>query len=127
MTRTVLVIKDQRSIRNLIHILLSAQWLEPSEIRRRDGLADIAGSCFGSVLLDLRPAAESAADLPAGILRMRHTLFGGVLYVSGEVSDFGIVERIRRDCLTRVRRVSIFYEMWDRLRLLFHLAPSESV
>lgn len=124
--RTVLVVDDSVSIRNLIYILLTTKKAEACEDCGEDGLAAFAGGGVGSVLLDLRSPVASDTQVPEGMVRMRHSLFGGVLYISGEVSDPGIMERIKRNCLTHARSVSIFYELWDKLRWLFRVAIPES-
>lgn len=124
--RTVLVVDDSVSIRNLIYILLSTQKLEASEEGGENALAAFAGGGVGSVLLDLRSPAGTDAETPEGVAKMRHSLFGGVLYISGEISDPGLMDRINRNCLTRARRVGILYEIWDKVRWLFRAAVPES-
>lgn len=124
--RTVLVVNDSVSIRNLIYILLSAQKLEAGEEGGESTLAAFAGGGVGSVLLDLRSPAASDAEASEGVVQVRHSLFGGVLYISGEISDPAIMGRINRNCLTHARRVGILYEIWDKVRWLFRAAVPES-
>lgn len=124
--RTVLVVDDSASIRNLIYILLAAHSHEAGEDGCENALAPFARGDVGSVLLDLRLPANAEPDAAAGIVKVRHSLFGGVLYISGEVTDPRLMERIQRNCITRARRVSIFYEIWDKVRWLFRVAAPES-
>lgn len=127
MRRRVLVVEDESSIRNLIYVLLGALKCE-SEVAYsgKQALAMIARENFDAVLLDLRSENVSAPEVVSGIQKMQPSLVGRILYISGEVSDPGIVDMIERNCITRSRQAHLVRDVWDRLRLLFGEAESAS-
>lgn len=119
MRRKVLVVEEESSIRNLIYVLLGALECE-SDVAccGPQALAMVERENFDAVLLDLRSSSLAARQLVSGIQQIRPSLIGRVLYITGEVSDPGILDLIEQNCVTRVRRGQLLHDVWDRLRQL---------
>lgn len=119
MRRKVLVVEEESSIRNLIYVLLGAMQCESDvACSGPQALAMVEREDFDAVLLDLRSSSLAAKQIVSGIQQMRPSLIGRVLYITGEVSDPGILDLIERNCITRVRRAHLLHDVWDRLRQL---------
>ncbi|MGH9353857.1 MAG: response regulator [Terriglobia bacterium] len=119
MSRKVLVIEDEPSIRNLIYVLLAALHCEGEvAYSGQQAVAMMSRESFDAVLLDLRCSGDSAEQVVSTIRAIRPSLVGRILFITGEVSDPATMAMIERNCLPYVRSHRLMNELWDRLRIL---------
>ncbi|MGH9327362.1 MAG: response regulator [Terriglobia bacterium] len=120
MSRKVLVVEDEPSIRNLIYVLLRALKCE-GEVAYNDqqALAMVSRGAFDAVLLDLRCSDASPEEVVSRIHAMRPNLVGRILCITSEVSDATTMNMIESNCLPYVRRGQLMNDLWDRLRVVF--------
>ena len=125
MARKVLVVEDEPSIRNVLYVLLAALKCEGDvAYSGQQALAMIGRGSFDAVLLDLRCADPSAAEVLSKINEIRPNLVGRILFITGEVSDPGTLTMIERNCAPHVTQGRLIEDLWDRLRSIFGQAHS---
>src|SRR2546427_10893192 len=86
--RKVLILEDEPSIRNVLCVLLSGVGCEGDvALTDRQALELVSRESFDAVLLDLRSCSYSPEKLVADMERIRPSLVGRVLVITGEVAD----------------------------------------
>ncbi len=124
MSRRVLVIEDEPSVRNLVYILLSALQCEGDvAYNGRQALAMIRRESFDAVLLDLRCSDVPADQVLSKIKEIRPNLVGRVLFITGQVSDPQTAALIERSCVPPVQETRLMQDLWERLRSVLGPAP----
>ncbi len=127
MTRKVLVIERESSIRNMIYVLLGALKCEGDvAYSGQQALAMIQRESFDAVLLDLRCADAGPDQVVSKIHEIRPNLVGRILFITSEVSDAETLEFIERGCVPCVHHGRVIQELWERLRLLLGHAPQSA-
>lgn len=120
MSRKVLVIEDEPSIRNLIYVLLGALKCEGEvAYTGQQALVMISRESFDAVLLDLRCSDSPPEEVVSKIETVCPSLVGRILFITGEVSDPAAMKMIESKCLPYVRRGRVMNDLWDRLRVVF--------
>jgi hypothetical protein len=74
---------------------------------------------FDAVLLDLRCLDAVPERVVSGILEIRPNLMGRVLVITGEVTDQDTMDLIEHKCLLRVPQHHLWYELWNKPRMLW--------
>jgi DNA-binding NtrC family response regulator len=99
--RKVLIIKDQPSIRNVLHVLVAGLSyggdIAPSI---NQTLSIIRHDQFDTVLLELRSTQPPKMD--SAITELRPILVGRVLVITGEVSNLSTLEMIEHSAVSHV-------------------------
>ena len=123
--RTVLIIEDEPSIRNVLCVLLAGMRCE-GNIAPTAGqaLAMIEKRDFDAVLLDLRCSEMPARETVSALKNLRPSLIGKVLVITGDVSDPQTMEMIKKNHWPYIPRHRVMQELWDRLRSLLGLSQS---
>ncbi len=123
--RRILIIEDEPSIRNVIYVLLAGLDCD-SEIAYsgKQALGMILRSSFDAVLLDLRSAESPPEEMLSQMKKIRPSLVGRVLVITGEVSDPRMMEWVERQCLAHLPGNRLRQDLWGRLRAILGLAPS---
>lgn len=117
MSRKVLVIEDEPSIRNVVYILLAALQCDGDvAYNGQQALAMISRESFDAVLLDLRCSGLPADQVISKINEIRPSLVGRVLFITGEVADPRTAEIIERSCIPHVSQGRLMQDLWERLR-----------
>lgn len=127
--RTVLIIEDEPSIRNLLCVLLAGLGCEGDIAQNaREALALIEKQSFDAVLLDLRCSEMPAREAVSALKNLRPSLVGKVLVITGEVSDRQTMKLIKKNRWPYIPRHRVMQELWERLRSLlgFSQPPSNS-
>jgi len=126
--RKILIIEDEPAIRNVLFVLLAGGGCEGHvayDIRQALGM--IRNDSFDAVLLDLRSTNLPPADeiIPA-ITKVRPSLLGRVLVITGEVTDPETLATLERYTLPHVPRNKIVSDLWNSLRTLLAFTPSRA-
>ena len=125
--RTVLIIEDEPSIRNVLCVLLAAMRCEGDIVpTASQALAIIEKQDFDAVLLDLRCSEMPATETVSALKNLRPSLVGKVLVITGDVSDPQTMEMIRKNHWPYIPRHRVMQELWERLRSLLGFLPSPS-
>ncbi len=121
--RKVLILEDEPSIRNVLCVLLSGVGCEGDvALTDRQALELVSRESFDAVLLDLRSCSYSPEKLVADMERIRPSLVGRVLVITGEVADPQTLDLVERLCLPNVPRSRLVHEIWSQLRRVFGVA-----
>ncbi|HEV2348503.1 MAG TPA: response regulator [Terriglobia bacterium] len=123
--RKVLIIEDEPSIRNIIYVLLARADCD-GEIAYsgKQALGMIPRSSFDAVLLDIRSAEAPPEAMVAQMKKLRPSLVGRVLVITGETADPRILDWIDHHSLQHLPGNRLMQDLWDRLRVILGLAPS---
>ena len=123
--RTVLIIEDEPSIRNVLCVLLAGLQCEGDIVpSAREALAIVEKRNFDAVLLDLRCSEMNATETVSALKNLRPSLVGKVLVITGDVSDPQTMELIRKNHWPFIPRHRVMQELWDRLRSLLGFPPT---
>ena len=110
--RKVLIIEDEPSIRNVLYVLLAGVGCDGDVAHDTDqALSMIRKDQFDAVLLDLRSAHLPPEQMVSAITELRPSLVGRVLVITGEVSDPGTLEMLKRYAMPHVPRSRITSEL----------------
>jgi DNA-binding NtrC family response regulator len=122
--RTVLVVEDEPSIRNVLCVLLAGLRCEGDIVpSTSQALAIIEKRDFDAVLLDLRCSEMPATETVSALKNLRPSLVGKVLVITGDVSDPQTMEMIKKNHWPYIPRQRVMQELWDRLRSLLGFSP----
>lgn len=123
--RKVLIIEDEPSIRNIIYVLLAGADCD-GEIAYsgKQAIGMISRNSFDAVLLDIRSAAVPPEEVVSEMKRLRPSLIGRVLVITGETADPGILDWIDGHSLQHLPGNRLMQDLWDRLRTILHLVPT---
>ena len=122
--RTVLIIEDEPSIRNVLCVLLAGLRCEGDIVpNAREALAAIEKRSFDAVLLDLRCSEMNATEAVSALKNLRPSLVGKILVITGDVSDPQTMELIKKNHWPFIPRHRVMQELWDRLRSLLGFSP----
>ena len=125
--RTVLIIEDEPSIRNVLCVLLAGLRCEGDIVpNAREALAMVEKHDFDAVLLDLRCSEMPATEAVSALKNLRPSLVGKILVITGDVSDPQTMELIKKNHWPYIPRHRVMQELWDRLRSLLGFSPSDS-
>lgn len=127
--RTVLIIEDEPSIRNVLCVLLAGLRCEGDIVpNAHEALAMVEKQSFDAVLLDLRCSEMSANETVSALKNLRPSLVGKVLVITGDVSDPQTMEMIKKNHWPYIPRHRVMQELWERLRSLlgFSQSPPDS-
>ena len=125
--RTVLIIEDEPSIRNVLCVLLAGMRCEGDIVpTASQALAMIEKQDFDAVLLDLRCSEMPATEPVSALKNLRPSLIGKVLVITGDASDPQTMEMIKKNHWPYIPRHRVMQELWDRLRFLLGLSQSPS-
>jgi CheY-like chemotaxis protein len=110
--RKVLIIEDEPSIRNVLHVLLAGLGYDSDAASDAfQGLSMIRRGEFDAVLLDLRCSQLPPDQMVCAIMELRPSLVGRVLVITGEVSHPKTIEMLERYALPHVSRSRITSEL----------------
>lgn len=123
--RKILIIEDEPSIRNIIFVLLAAADFD-GEIAYsgKQALSMISRGSFDAVLLDIRSAEAPPEEVVSQMKKLRPSLVGRVLVITGETTDPGILEWIDQHSLHHMPGNRLMQDLWGRLRTILGLAPA---
>jgi len=122
--RTVLVVEDEPSIRNVLCLLLAGLRCEGDIVpNAREALAMVEKRSFDAVLLDLRCSEMNATEAVSALKHLRPSLVGKVLVITGDVSDPQTMEMIRKNRWPYIPRHRVMEEVWERLRSVLGFSP----
>jgi len=122
--RTVLIIEDEPSIRNILCVLLAGLRCEGDIVpNAREALAMVEKRSFDAVLLDLRCSEMDATETVSALRNLRPSLVGKVLVITGDVSDPQTMELIKKNHWPYIPRHRVMQELWERLRSLLGFSP----
>jgi CheY-like chemotaxis protein len=123
--RTVLIIEDEPSIRNVLCVLLAGLRCEGDIVpNTREALAMVEKQDFDAVLLDLRCSGMTATETVSALKNLRPSLVGKVLVITGDVSDPQTMEMIKKNHWPYIPRHRVMQELWDRLRSVLGFSPA---
>lgn len=123
--RKVLVIEDEPTIRNVLFVLLAGLGCESDvAINGEQALSMIGKDRFDAVLLDLRSAQLSAAQMVSEITELRPSLVGRVLVITGEYSDPKVLEALERCSVPHVELSRLASDLWTRMQALVGFTSS---
>jgi DNA-binding NtrC family response regulator len=106
--RKVLIIEDEPSIQNVLHVLLAGLGYEGDAASDAyQGLSMIRQGEFDAVLLDLRSSQLPPDQMVCAIAELRPSLVGRVLVITGEFSHPRTLEMLERYALPHVPRSRI--------------------
>jgi CheY-like chemotaxis protein len=115
--RTVLIIEDEPSIRNVLCVLLAGLRCEGDIVpNAQEALAMVEKRSFDAVLLDLRCSQMNASETVSALRNLRPSLVGKVLVITGDVSDPQTMELIKKNHWPFIPRHRVMQELWERLR-----------
>lgn len=123
--RKVLIIEDEPSIRNIIYVLLAGANCD-GEIAYsgKQALGMISRSSFDAVLLDIRSAAAPPEEMVSQMMRLRPSLVGRVLVITGEIADSKILDWLENHSLHHLPGNLLMQDLWERLRGILGIAPA---
>jgi DNA-binding NtrC family response regulator len=125
--RNVLIIEDEPAIRNVLCVLLAGLGCEGDIAHNaHQALAMIEKRSFDAVLLDLRCSEMPAGEMASALTKLRPSLVGKVLVITGEVSDPQTMEMIKKNCWPHIPRQRVMQELWGRLRSLLGISKSSA-
>jgi DNA-binding NtrC family response regulator len=123
--RKILIIEDEPSIRNVIYVLLAGANCDGEvAYSGKQALGMISRSSFDAVLLDIRSADNPPEEIVSQMKRLRPSLVGRVLVITGEIADPKILDWIEHHRLHHLPGNRLMQDLWDRLREILGLAPS---
>ena len=121
--RKVLIIEDEPSIRNVLYVLLAGLGCDGDVAHdTQQALSMIRKDRFDAVLLDLRSAHLPPEQMVSAITKLRPSLIGRVLVITGEVSDPDTLAMLERCAVPHVERSRVTTDLWVRLRSLLGFA-----
>ncbi|HLY61102.1 MAG TPA: response regulator [Terriglobia bacterium] len=123
--RKVLIIEDEPSIRNIIYVLLAGADCD-GEIAYsgKQALGMISRGSFDAVLLDIRSSDTPPEEMVSQMMRLRPSLVGRVLVITGEISDSKILDWLENQRLHHLPGNRLMQDLWDRLRGILGLGPA---
>jgi DNA-binding NtrC family response regulator len=123
--RKVLIIEDEPSIRNIIYVLLAAADCD-GEIAYsgKQALGMVSRGSFDAVLLDIRSSDTPPEEMVSQMKKLRPSLVGRVLVITGEIADPKILDWIEHHSLHHMPGNRLMLDLWDRLRAILGLAPA---
>lgn len=125
--RKVLVVEDEPAIRTLLQTLLRELGCEDEIVSSgQEALATLSRNRFDAVLLDLRCSDLKADDVVPQIHRMRSSLVGRVLVITGEVADSKTLDLIESHFLLHIPGNRLGEDLASWLRAILRIAPSPS-
>ncbi|PYV17533.1 MAG: hypothetical protein DMG21_08135, partial [Acidobacteria bacterium] len=96
---------DEPSIRNILYVLLAGIGCDAETATSgTQALALVEREKFDALLLDLRCLNVKPEEVVGGVQRIRPSLIGRVLVVTGEVADQQALDLIERNFLLHVPR-----------------------
>lgn len=119
------MVEDEFSIRELLNALVKKLGCR-GEVATggQEALAMIRRSDFDAVLLDLRCPDLPAEDVVSGIHRLRPSLVGRVLVITGDVADLNTLVLVERHFLLQIPRSRLLQDLMGRLQALLGIRPS---
>lgn len=121
--RKVLIIEDEPSIRNVLYVLLASHGCEGDVATdAQQALSMIRRDRFDAVLLDLRSTHVPLDQVVSAITKLRPSLVGRVLVLTGEVSDPSTLETLARDAMPHVPFSRVTTDLWGHLQALLGFA-----
>lgn len=121
--RRVLIIEDEPAVRNVLYVLLAGVGCEGDVAHTdRQALELLTREDFDAVLLDLRCCSVSPEKVVTDMRRMRPSLVGRVLVISGNVADPQTLDLVERLCLPHIPRSRVIHEVWTHLRQILGFA-----
>ncbi len=125
--RKVLIIEDEPSIRNVLYVLLAAIGCDAETVSSgAQALALVERERFDALLLDLRCSNVQAEEVVGGVQRIRPSLIGRVLLVTGEVEDQKTLDLVERNFLLHVPRNRL-EEIRGIVSAMLTIAPSAKI
>jgi CheY-like chemotaxis protein len=122
--RKVLIIEDEPSIRNVLYVLLAGIGCDAETVSSgAEAMALVARQKFDALLLDLRCSNVQPEEVVGGVQRLRPSLVGRVLVVTGEVADQKSLDLIDRNFLLHVPRNRL-EEVRGIVSAMLRIAPS---
>jgi two-component system response regulator PilR (NtrC family) len=123
--RKVLIIEDEPSIRNVLYVLLAGLGCDGDVAHdTQQALSMIRKDRFDAVLLDLRSAHLPPEQMVSALTKLRPSLVGRVLVITGEVSDPETLAMLEQCAVPHVERSRVTSELWVRLRSLLGFAAN---
>ena len=121
--RKILIIEDEPAIRNVLFTLLAGQGCD-SDVAHdaHHALPMLQQNQFDAVLLDIRATHLPPDQTVSAITRLRPSLVGRVLVITGEVSEPKTLELLERCAVPHVSRSKVTTDLWGRLRSLLGFA-----
>ena len=97
--RKVLIIEDEPSVRNTLYSLLASLGFDGDAAHSaQQALAMVSREQFDAVLIDLRCSDALTEEVVSGIHRIRPSLIGHALVVTGEVALCGAQQHLGLGC-----------------------------
>ena len=117
--RKILIIEDEPAIRNVLFALLAGQGCE-SDVAHdaHHALSMIQQHQFDAVLLDMRSSHLPPDQTVSALTKLKPSLVGRVLVITGEVSDPKTLELLERCAAPHISRNKVASDLWGRLRAL---------
>ena len=121
--RKVLIIEDEPSIRNVLYVLLAGLGCEGDIAHdSRQALSMIRKDTFDAVLLDLVLSHLPPDQMVSAITKVRPSLVGRVLVITGEVTDPDTLAMLEKCAVPHVERSRMTTDLWGRLRTMLGFA-----
>lgn len=123
--RSVLIVEEEPSIRNVLYVLLAGLGCEGNVAHSgRQALSMISRESFDAVLLDFRCPDIVSEQVVEKICALDPKLLGRVLVITGEVSNQQTLDLIQRYSLPHVPYDRIMQELWNRLQTILSATPA---
>jgi DNA-binding response OmpR family regulator len=121
--RKVLIIEDEPSIRNVLYVLLAGLGCDGDVANdSQHALSMIRKDRFDAVLLDLVSAHLPPDQMVSAITKLRPSLLGRVLVITGEVADPETLAMLEQCAVPHIARSHVTSDLWGRLRSLLGFA-----
>ena len=121
--RKVLIIEDEPAIRNILYVLLAGLGYDGDIAHDTpQAFSMIQKDQFDAVLLDLRSTPIPPEEIVTTITRLRPTLVGHVLVITGELSDSNTLETLERYAVPHVPRSRVASDLWGHMQNLLGFA-----
>lgn len=122
--RKVLIIEDEPSIRNVLYTLLASIGCDAETVSSgAQAMALVEREKFDALLLDLRCSNVQPEEVVTGVQRIRPSLIGRVLVVTGDVADQKTLDLIERNFLLHIPRNRL-EEVRGIVSAMLAIAPS---
>lgn len=126
-TRKVLLIESEPAAREVLQVLVGNLGCLGKVVENgRQAMATVRCEDFDAVLLDVRSSAIPPEQVLSRIHRIRPSLVGRVLVITGEVDDQGALDLVERYSLLQIRRSRLGFDLAGCLRALLRNAPLRS-
>jgi CheY-like chemotaxis protein len=121
--RKVLIIEDEPTISNLLYVLLDGlNYNGEVALSGKQALQMIGRDNFDAVLLDLRYSSLSAEQMVLRITKIRPSLVGRVLVVTGQVANSDALALIEHQYNPHVKQNRLMEEVHRSLLALWAIA-----